>query len=106
MNVNIFLQHIENTVIPSDITLIPTTTDSSSYRVTWTPFYYNTSRYMVTVYPPESYTQEDLIIHNNDNSTVHNITIAHNDCPHRIHSTFIIGKFQNTDKSNCLLYCL
>ncbi len=90
--VNIFLQHIENTVIPSAITLIPTTIDPSSYQVLWTPSYYNTSRYMITVYPPESYTQEDLIIHNTGNSTVHKMTIALNDCPNTIYSTFVLGK--------------
>ncbi len=67
----------------SEIILTPITSGSTSYRVTWTPSYYNTSRYMITVYPPESYTQEDLIIHNTDNSTVHNITVALNDCPHK-----------------------
>ena len=75
----------------SKIILTPTTRGSSSYRATWTPSYYNTSRYMVTVYPPESYTQEDLI-HNTDNSTVHNITIALNDCPHRINSKFALSE--------------
>ncbi len=88
----------------TEIVLTPTTSGSSSYRVTWTPSYYNTSRYMITVYPPESYTQEDLIIHNTDNSTVHNITVALNDCPHRIYSTFILGKFQNTYKCNYNIY--
>ncbi len=88
----------------TEIILTPTTRGSSSYRVTWTPSYYNTSRYMITVYPPESYTQEDLIIHNTDNSTAHNITIALNDCPHRIYSTFVLGKFQNTYKCNYILY--
>ena len=75
----------------SELFLTPITSGSTTYRVTWTPSYYNTSRYMITVYPPESYTQDDLIIHNTDNSTVHNITIALNDCPHRIYSTFILG---------------
>ncbi len=83
---------IGSTIMPSEIILTPTTSGSFSYRVTWTPSYYNTSRYMIIVYPPESYTQEDLIIHNTDNSTVHNITIALNDCPHRIYSTFIPSK--------------
>ncbi len=77
--------------VPSELILTPITSGSSSYRVTWTPSYYNTSRYMITVYPPESYTQEDLIIHNTDNSIVHNITVALNDCPHRIYSTFLLG---------------
>ncbi len=91
----------------SEIILTPTTSGSSSYRVTWTSSYYNTSRYMITVYPPESYTQEDLI-HNTDNSTVHNITIALNDCPHRIYSTFIPSKNVITKKIGILLpyYCL
>ena len=88
--------------VPSEIVLTPTTRGSSSYRVTWTPSYYNTSRYMITVYPPESYTQEDLIIHNTDNSTVHNITIALNDCLHRIYSTFLLGT--NIKVNNKVLY--
>ncbi len=77
--------------MPSEIILTPTTSGYSSYIVTWAPSYYNTSKYMITAYPPESYTQENLIIHNTDNSTVHNITIALNDCPHRIYSTFVLG---------------
>ncbi len=87
-----FYNNIENTVIPSNITLTPTTVDPSGYQVSWIPSYYNTSRYMIIVYPPESYTQEDLIIHNTDNSIVHNITIALNGCPNTIFSTFVLGK--------------
>ncbi len=90
--------------VPSELFLTPTTRGSSSYRVTWTSSYYNTSRYMITVYPPESYTQEDLI-HNTDNSTVHNITIALNDCPHRVYSSFLLGT--NIKVKNKVLYaCL
>ncbi len=85
----------------TEIVLTPTTNGSSSYRVTWTSSYYNTSRYMITVYPPESYTQEGLI-HNTENSTVHNITVALKNCPHRIYSTFILGKIQNAYKCDCL----
>ncbi len=102
--------NIENTVVPMNITLTPTTVDHSNYRVTWTPSYYNTSRYMITVYPPESYTHEDLIIHNTDNSTVHNITIALNDCPNRIYSTFVLGiiievkiKYTLSNTLSCML---
>ncbi len=54
---------------------------------------------MIIVYPPESYTQEDLIIHNTDNSTVHNITIALKDCPHRINS-----KFELSEKKYEIIY--
>ncbi len=81
----------ESILVPSEIILTPTTNNYSSYRVDWTQSYYNTSRYLVTVCPSESYTQEDLIIHNSDSMTLHNITIALNDCPHRIYSTFILG---------------
>ncbi len=82
---------IDSSVFPSEIIFTPIINGPSSYRATWTPSYYNTSRYMITVYPPESYTQEDLIIHNTDNSTVYNITISLNDCPHKIYSTFYLG---------------
>ncbi len=82
----------ESIVMPSEIILTPTTSDYSSYTITWTLSYYPNLRYMIIVYPPESYTQEDLIIHTSDNITVHNITIALNDCPHRIYSTFIPSK--------------
>ncbi len=91
--------------MPSEIILTPTTSGSTSYRVTWTPSYYNTSRYMLTVYPPESYTQEDLIIRNIDHSTVHNITIALNGCPHRIYSTFIPSKNRCHNKKKLVFYC-
>ncbi len=91
--------------VPSELFLTPTTRGSSSYRVTWTSSYYNTSRYMITVCPPESYTQEDLLIHNTDNSTVHNVTIALNDCPHRIYSTFLLGTNIKV-KNKCTLCCL
>ncbi len=98
---------LDSSVFPSELILTSIINGSSSYRVTWTPSYYNTSRYIITVYPPESYTHEDLIIHNTDNSTVHNITIALNDCPHRIYSTFLLGKFQNASKCDCsYIYCL
>ncbi len=86
--------------MPSEIILTPTTSGYSSYIVTWAPSYYHPTRYMITVYPPESYIQKDLIIHNTDNSTVHNITIALNDCPHRIYSTFILGIIITSGASN------
>ncbi len=82
---------LESGLVPTDIFLTSTDTDPSSYNISWMPFLSNV-RFIITVYPPESYTQEDLIIHNTDNSTVHNITITHNDCPHRIYSIFIFGK--------------
>ncbi len=40
--------------MPSEDILTPTTSGNSSYTVTWAPSYYHPSRYMITVYPPES----------------------------------------------------
>ncbi len=81
---------LESRVVPTDIILTSIDTDPSNYNIAWMPL--SNVRIIITAYPPESYTQEDLIIHNTDNSTVHNITVALNDCPHRIYSTFIFSK--------------
>ncbi len=40
--------------MPSEDILTPTIRGNSSYTVTWVPSYYHPSRYMITVYPPES----------------------------------------------------
>ncbi len=88
----VFVLNTETIEKTSQIALTPLAS-RSRYRVTWMPSFYHTSRYMMTVHPPESYKPENLIIHNTDNRTVHNITIALNDSPHRIYSTFTLSKY-------------